>query len=151
MQTLNFLSSRIRRPTWLDGELGSPGSYKPGCTASKAVFKKCIEGDNPLFCEGWDGWPEDVNQDDVLSWIAKLGKQLAISQRTTSRRRHADEAPLTQSNKLIHGSTAERKLDIGFVNDPKAGKDSRYHWSQILVPGELKSNPLRRHSFEGMA
>jgi hypothetical protein len=32
-------------------------------------------------------------------------------------------------------------MDIGFVDDPKAGKDSRCHWSQILVPGELKSNP----------
>ncbi len=53
-------------------------------------------------------------------------------------------------------------MDIGFVNDPEAGKDSRCHWSQILVPvwmpvpqalssrtnidmpqkkGELKSNP----------
>jgi len=27
------------------------------------------------------------------------------------------------------------------MNDTKAGKDSRCHWSQILVPGELKSNP----------
>jgi hypothetical protein len=26
------------------------------------------------------------------------------------------------------------------VNDSKARKDSRCHWSQILVPGELKSN-----------
>ncbi|RSL83055.1 hypothetical protein CEP52_016815 [Fusarium oligoseptatum] len=32
-------------------------------------------------------------------------------------------------------------MDVGFVNDPQAGKDSRCHWSQILVPGELKSNP----------
>jgi Fungal protein kinase len=32
-------------------------------------------------------------------------------------------------------------MDIGFVNDPTAEKDSRCHWSQILVPGELKNNP----------
>ena len=32
-------------------------------------------------------------------------------------------------------------MDIGFVDDPEAGKDSRCRWSQILVPGELKSNP----------
>jgi Fungal protein kinase len=32
-------------------------------------------------------------------------------------------------------------MDTGFVSDPKARKDSRCHWSQILVPGELKSNP----------
>ncbi|KAJ9646987.1 hypothetical protein H2199_001973 [Coniosporium tulheliwenetii] len=34
----------------------------------------------------------------------------------------------------------ERKLDVGFVNDPKANEASKCHWSQILVPGELKSN-----------
>ncbi|CAH0053938.1 unnamed protein product [Clonostachys solani] len=31
-------------------------------------------------------------------------------------------------------------MDVGFVNDPEASKDSRCHWSQILVPEELKSN-----------
>jgi hypothetical protein len=33
-----------------------------------------------------------------------------------------------------------QKLDIGFVSDSSAGKDSKCYWSQILVPGELKSN-----------
>ncbi|KAI3574037.1 hypothetical protein IWW34DRAFT_885079 [Fusarium oxysporum f. sp. albedinis] len=47
----------------------------------------------------------------------------------------------TAPNKPIQGSTGERKLDIGFVKDTSAGKDSRCRWSQILVPGELKSNP----------
>jgi hypothetical protein len=49
--------------------------------------------------------------------------------------------PLAQPNKPLYGSTAERKLDIGFVSDSSAGKDSKCYWSQILVPGELKSNP----------
>lgn len=31
-------------------------------------------------------------------------------------------------------------MDVGYVNDPQAKKDSRCHWSQILIPGELKSN-----------
>jgi hypothetical protein len=31
---------------------------------------------------------------------------------------------------------------VGFVDDESAGIDSRHHWSRILVPGELKSNPL---------
>ncbi|KAJ5318315.1 hypothetical protein N7476_004735 [Penicillium atrosanguineum] len=49
--------------------------------------------------------------------------------------------PLAQPNKPIQGSTAERKLDIGFVSDADAKKDTHCHWSQILVPVELKSNP----------
>ncbi|KAK3366540.1 hypothetical protein B0H63DRAFT_565954 [Podospora didyma] len=32
-------------------------------------------------------------------------------------------------------------MDIGFVNDPSAGKNSRCHWIQILMPSELRSNP----------
>lgn len=109
-------------------------------TASEAVFKKCMEGSEPLFSNGWSGWPTDANQDDVLSWFAKLNERLAtFAEEYNSTPTH--RRPLAQPNKPIQGSTAERKLDVGFVDDPKAGKDSRCHWSHILVPGELKSNP----------
>ncbi|KAF5962908.1 hypothetical protein FBULB1_13735 [Fusarium bulbicola] len=92
--------------------------------ASQAFFDQCVEGSDPLFADGWKGWPKDANQDDVLSWFADFSDKLT-----------------TFPNKPIKGSTGERKLDIGFVKDAEAGKDSRCHWSQILVPGELKSNP----------
>ncbi|KAL2187716.1 hypothetical protein L209DRAFT_708640 [Thermothelomyces heterothallicus CBS 203.75] len=109
--------------------------------ASKAVFHKCTEGSNPLFSKGWSGWPSDANQDNVLSWLADISEKLAVLAEgyklTPTRRRR----PLAQPNKPIQGSTTERKLDVGFVDDPEAGKDSRCHWSQILIPGELKSNP----------
>jgi hypothetical protein len=45
--------------------------------ASEAVFKKCIEGSEPLFSNGWSGWPTDANQDDVLSWFTELNEKLA--------------------------------------------------------------------------
>lgn len=107
--------------------------------ASEAVFKKCKEGDELLLSNGWSGWPRDINLDDVLSWFAELSEKLArlaedYMSIPTHRRR-----PLAQPDKPIPGSTAIRKLDIGFVDDPKAGKDSQYHWLQILVPGELKA------------
>ncbi|KAI1313249.1 serine/threonine-protein kinase Sgk2 [Xylaria venustula] len=110
-------------------------------TASELFFKKCIEGNTPRFRRGWIGWPKDANQDDVLCWFAELSEELAAfaehyKSTLTHRRR-----PLAQPNRPIQGSTAERKLDVGFVSDQKAGKDSRCHWRQILVPGELKSNP----------
>ncbi|RYP24006.1 hypothetical protein DL767_008680 [Monosporascus sp. MG133] len=46
-------------------------------TASEAVFKKYSEKSNPLFKEGWRGWPNNANQDDVLSWFADLNDKLA--------------------------------------------------------------------------
>ncbi|KAH8748986.1 hypothetical protein F5883DRAFT_508959 [Diaporthe sp. PMI_573] len=113
--------------------------------ASEAVFQKCREGDSPLFNKGWSGWPKDANQDDVLSWFADLNEKLvAFAEEykpTLLHRRRPLTQSLTQPNKPIQGSTGERKMDIGFVSNPDSNKDSRCHWSQILVPGELKSNP----------
>lgn len=34
---------------------------------SEAVFRKCIEGDSPLFKEGWSGWPAGAKESDVLT------------------------------------------------------------------------------------
>lgn len=49
--------------------------------------------------------------------------------------------PLALPSKPIRGSTSERKLDIGFVSDSEADENTRCHWSQIQIPGELKCNP----------
>ncbi|RSL57392.1 hypothetical protein CEP54_008310 [Fusarium duplospermum] len=112
-------------------------------TVSRAFFEQCREGSDPLFENGWKGWPEDTNQDDVLSWFADFSEKLAAfadGHKSISTHRHR-RRPLAKPNKPIDGSVGKRKMDVGFVNDPQAGKDSRCHWSQILVPGELKSNP----------
>ncbi|KAH7636131.1 hypothetical protein B0T09DRAFT_33389 [Sordaria sp. MPI-SDFR-AT-0083] len=112
-------------------------------TASEAVFNKCTEGSEPLFRSGWRGWPTDANQDRVLDWFAELSEKLAVfaeeyhPNRTPTPRRRL----LVQPNKPLRGSIAERKVDVGFVDDSKAGKDTPWCWSHILVPGELKSNP----------
>ncbi|KAK3933951.1 hypothetical protein QBC46DRAFT_400887, partial [Diplogelasinospora grovesii] len=110
-------------------------------TASKTFFNDCSEGSNPLFDNRWRGWPEEAKQDDVLSWFADFSEKLAASaeryEATPTRRRR----PLAKPDEPIDGSISKRKMDVGFVNNPTAGKDSRCHWSQILIPGELKSNP----------
>lgn len=108
-----------------------------------AVLQKCQEGDVPLYREGtgWSNWPKGAQERDVLKWFSEqvqlfrnFAKDL-ISAPSTSR------GPLARPNKALEGSTAERKPDIGFVEDLNADGDAAYHWSQILVPGELKSNP----------
>lgn len=110
--------------------------------ASKAFLEQCMTGSNPRYANGWRGWPRNANQNDVLSWFADFCDELAafaVSYNkpvSTCQRR-----PLAKPNEPIHGSTAKRKIDISFVSDPRARKDSRYYWSQILIPGELRSNP----------
>ncbi|KAF4335187.1 hypothetical protein FBEOM_10965 [Fusarium beomiforme] len=111
--------------------------------ASQAFFKQCVEDSDPFFEVDWKGWPRDPNQDDVLSRFAEFNDKLAAfadGHRSISTHQNR-RRPLAPRNKPIQGSTGERKLDVGFVTDTSAGKDLRYHWSQTLVPGELKSNP----------
>ncbi|KAI8966288.1 hypothetical protein F5Y11DRAFT_309959 [Daldinia sp. FL1419] len=110
-------------------------------TASEAFFKQCMKGSDPLFHDGWTGWPKDANQDDVLNWLAGFNERLSTFAEAYKSNPVRQRRPLARPNEPIDGSIAKRKMDVGFVNDSKARKDSRCHWSQILVPGELKSNP----------
>ncbi|KAK3369810.1 hypothetical protein B0T24DRAFT_512697, partial [Lasiosphaeria ovina] len=66
-----------------------------------------------------------ADEDRVLSWFSGLIEKLeTFAQDVTStpilRRR-----PLAQPNKPISGSTSERKMDVGFVSEADAGKDSK--------------------------
>ncbi|KAJ5559163.1 hypothetical protein N7461_003135 [Penicillium sp. DV-2018c] len=117
-------------------------------SASNAVFKRCTEGKDALFTDGWKDWPKDANQEDVLSWFSDLSEKLAKFSKDYNPESTHLRRPLAQPNKPIQGSTAERKLDIGFVSDTNAGKDTQCQWSQILVPGELKSNPSADTTFK---
>ena len=110
---------------------------------AKAVFKKCKEGNEPIYHKGgWHGWPDDANERDVLRWFSRLSSHLNKSADEHQLMQKSSRRPLAQPDQPLQGSTAERKLDIGFVDDLNAGEDSKCHWSQILVPGELKRNPL---------
>jgi len=62
--------------------VGIPGLYKAFFReveglkeVSAAVFKKCKEGDNPLYAKGgWRNWPKSVKQDNILEWFNNLIK-----------------------------------------------------------------------------
>jgi len=127
-------------PCFYEAFFGQVAGLEP---AAKAILEKCKEGDKPLYCEenGWRGWPNEAKDRDVLNWFAQLSSgfvDLAEEHRSIPK---VPRRPLAQPNQPLQGSTAGRKLDIGFVDDPNAGEDSKCHWSQIIVPGELKSNP----------
>ncbi|PHH63861.1 hypothetical protein CDD81_5418 [Ophiocordyceps australis] len=113
--------------------------------ASEAVFRRCTEGDNPLFKDGWTGWPVGAKKNDVLNWFSDLVPKLEAFAGDCIPTPTARRKLLTQPRTPLEGSIVKRCLDIGFVNSNiihKAdSKDSRYHWSHILVAGELRSNP----------
>ncbi|KAI1584778.1 hypothetical protein PtrCC142_012217, partial [Pyrenophora tritici-repentis] len=126
-------------PGFFDAFFGDVLGLRP---AAQAVFDKCQGGDSPLYrlASGWQGWPEGAKEKDVLRWFAPLIDRLldlAEGHRLVSKIRRR---PLAQPHQPLQGSTADRKLDIGFVDDPNAGVNSKCRWSQILIPGELKSN-----------
>ncbi|EHK22811.1 uncharacterized protein TRIVIDRAFT_133034, partial [Trichoderma virens Gv29-8] len=114
--------------------------------ASDAVFRKCSEGDEPLFGqEGWAGWPAAAEEKAVVAWLGDIIPKLEslavdFAPSTLTRQRKL----LAQLKTPLLGSTGKRSMDVGFVNSDfthQLGKPSRYRWSHILVPGELKSNP----------
>lgn len=75
-----------------------------------AVSKRCTEGTNALFGNGWKGWPIDTNQEDVLSWFAEISGTLAKMSDQYNPTSMQTHRPLAQPNKPIQGSIAERKL-----------------------------------------
>ena len=60
--------------------VGIPGLYKVFFRGveglkevSAVIFKKCKEGDNPLYTKGgWRDWPKSAEQDDILEWFNNL-------------------------------------------------------------------------------
>lgn len=116
--------------------------------ASEAFIENCSRGSEPLFDNGWRGWPGDAKQDDVLSWFVDF------TDRLTAFAKRYESAPayrrgvMAKPYEPIDGSIEIRKMDIGFVNDPPVKKNTRWDWTQILVPGQLKSNPSADTSYE---
>ncbi|KAL7778319.1 hypothetical protein CFE70_004998 [Pyrenophora teres f. teres 0-1] len=116
--------------------------------AAQAVFDKCMEGDSPLFGveSGWQGWPEGAQESKVLNWLVSLTDRLVNlaegyqPMSATPRRLRAEP------NQPLQGSTADRKLDISFVDVDDGGNNRALQWSDILIPGELKSNPTADRS-----
>lgn len=140
--------THIKSPSPRTCHLLSQQSTQQSCFFSKEFLTHCWSpslrpavGSPDRYDDGWTGWPKDANQDDVLTWFAGFSLKLSTFAEGYKSNQVRQRRPLARPNEPIDGSFAKRKMDIGFVNDSKARKDSRCHWSQILVPGELKSNP----------
>ncbi|OAX84081.1 hypothetical protein ACJ72_01560 [Emergomyces africanus] len=106
------------------------------------VLKKCTQGDTPQYHEkdGWKEWPEDAKEQDVLEWLTQMITLFTGYAEELFPTFDIQRRLLVQLHRPLFGSTAKRKLDIGIVDGPAADKAVKYHWRQILVPGELKND-----------
>ncbi|KAI1475416.1 hypothetical protein F4774DRAFT_429038 [Daldinia eschscholtzii] len=117
------------------------GSVADLTIAADVIFKRCTKGGEPVFGKGgWSGWPQDANQDGVLNWFISICDKLATLAEEHNPTR-ASRRRLVQSSISIQSATGEQKIDVGFIRNDEVIWDGKCHWSQILIHGELKSNP----------
>ncbi|CAD6454337.1 86454505-3836-429b-94a0-5ea2f7e49227 [Sclerotinia trifoliorum] len=99
---------------------------------------------------GWVGWPNDCKESKVLAWLKGSIKKLLFFASERGFHPVKDRQIVATPNQPIPGSVAKRKLDIGLIY---SSSDEALNWSQILVPGELKSNRAEdnhRHTWLGL-
>lgn len=108
-----------------------------------AVFDACKEPATSMYTDGvgWTDWPPDCNQDEVLgflrSHIAQFSSLASGHGFQPSQRRWCVATPTKPSR----GSIAKRKPDFSIVCSEPADERALCHWSHVLIPGELKTDP----------
>jgi len=115
------------------------------------VFDRFQDQNTQLYTKvsGWTEWPPSVKEHLVLellqelvecfmAWVTECGVQPAAS-------RQIYKGPST----YLDGSPIKRKMDVGVMachGQSKTDHGMTYkpkcNWAQMLVIGELKSNPI---------
>ncbi|KAH0562893.1 hypothetical protein GP486_002515 [Trichoglossum hirsutum] len=87
---------------------------------AEAVFRKCKEGENPLYKDreggSWCDWPEDAQEEKVLQWFKEWIDIFVEFAKANVSTLNVRRRPLRQPTQHLSGSTPKRKLDIGFAN-----------------------------------
>jgi hypothetical protein len=113
--------------------------------ASATIMQRCTEGDKPMYNEptGWRDWPSTTQEKEVLQWLTGTVNLFREHLRETDIDHGCsdDRTILARPSQPLQGSVASRKLEVAIVCHEQTKPQQRTHWSQVLVPGELKSNP----------
>ncbi|RFU72772.1 serine threonine- kinase sgk2 [Trichoderma arundinaceum] len=111
---------------------------------ARSVLERCRQGDDPIFSNGWTGWPQIPEEQHVLSWFSHINEKLIRLAKDVDPTLPLQRPPKlrTKSNQPIEGSIATRMMDIGYVGYiDEDDADLKYHWSHVMVVGELKKSP----------
>ncbi len=119
---------------------------------AEVIFDRFQEGDTPLYTRGsgWTEWPRSAKEELVLEWLQDVMERFMVLVHErgvySAARRQIYKGP----NTYLDGSPIKRKMDVGMVEcyadihdrvDKKTTQPN-FTWAQILVTGELKSNPI---------
>ncbi|KAI1914079.1 hypothetical protein LOZ58_005138 [Ophidiomyces ophidiicola] len=118
------------------------GDLDDGRPIAQPVFDDFKAGEHPFFTEegGWKDWPTETVEKPVLCFLSKIINKLIEFAEQHGLAQKIDRRALAQPTTSVCRPVGQRKLDICFVDDPKATTDSKYQWSEIVVPGELKND-----------
>ncbi|KAI9758368.1 MAG: hypothetical protein M1835_000602 [Candelina submexicana] len=122
---------------------------------SEQVFDIFQEGDAPAYTEdsGWAMWPPSAKEELVLEWLQDLMKRFTAWVNGRGVHPAAGRQIYKGPHTYLDGSTIKRKMDVGITachgqsNSDDDGGDKKMNkpksnWAQMLVTGELKSNPI---------
>ena len=144
-------SLRIDIPDFVDAVFG----YVPQLEdLAETIFGLCQEEDTLLYNEGsgWSKWPSKAIEGDVLEWLQEFMNRLTVWVREHSTRATDSRQIYRGPGIYLDGTPIKRKMDVGFTagngqsrtdstNTNENTSTRKPHWSEILVTGELKSNP----------
>ena len=118
---------------------------------AETVFDRCQEEDTRLYTKGsgWTRWPPSAKEDLVLERLQELVERFTawVTERGVcpAASRQIYKGPST----YLDGSPIKRKMDVGIMachGQSKTDHGKTYkpksNWAQMLVTGELKSNPI---------
>ncbi|KAL8906150.1 MAG: hypothetical protein Q9207_002183 [Kuettlingeria erythrocarpa] len=116
---------------------------------AQTVFDRCQDEDTRLYIEGsgWTKWPRSAEEESVLEWLQDLMKRFVAW--TDGVHPAASRQIYKGPKTYLDGSAFRRKMDVGVMachgqskTDHGTTHRPKSSWAQILVTGELKSNPI---------
>ena len=144
-------SLRIDIPDFVDAVFGCVPQLDE---LTETVFGLCQEEDTPLYNKGsgWSKWPSKAKEGDVLEWLQEFINCLTVWVREHSTRATDSRQIYRGPGIYLDGTPIKRKMDVGFTagneqsrtdntNTNENTSTRKPKWSEILVTGELKSNP----------
>ena len=144
-------SLRLDIPDFVDAVFGCVQQLEE---LAETVFILCQEEDTPLYKEGsgWSKWPSSAEEKAVLEWLQELMERLTVWVHKSGTRAIVSRQIYRGPDIYLDGTPIKRKMDVGFTaENGQSGADDtntyestdtqRRNWSEILVTGELKSNP----------